>query len=71
MSKIKKVAGAASLALGAAYLLNKRKKANAKKLGKPYDIQDANMVNEGALTSIQYYNEMQEKALEAGQANQD
>ncbi len=31
------------------------------KLGKPADTEDAAMVDEGAMTSMQYYNVMQEK----------
>ncbi len=32
-----------------------------KNLGKPDDLADSDMVEEGALTSVQYYNELQEK----------
>lgn len=38
-----------------------RKKTKVKELGKPVDIADAQMVDEGALTSVQYYNELQEE----------
>lgn len=38
--------------------LNKDYKKN---LGKPDDLEDADMVEEGALTSVQYHNELQEK----------
>src|SRR5690625_2426195 len=30
-------------------------------LGKPTDLEESDMVEEGALTSVQYYNELQEK----------
>lgn len=32
-----------------------------KNLGKPADLEESDMVEEGALTSVQYYNELQEK----------
>lgn len=32
-----------------------------KSLGKPSDLEDSDMVEEGALTSVQYYNKLQEK----------
>lgn len=31
-------------------------------LGKPDEVRDANMVDEGAMTSVLYYNELREKA---------
>lgn len=33
-----------------------------KNLGKPADLEESDMVEEGALTSVQYYNELQEKS---------
>lgn len=33
-------------------------------LGKPFDTDDANMVDEGAMTSIQYYNRLVEEGFE-------
>lgn len=41
-----------------------RNKSNVKELGKPEDIADAKMVDEGAMTSVQYYNELQEEKSE-------
>lgn len=38
-----------------------RKPSKVKGLGKPIDIADAKMVDEGAMTSVQYYNEWQEE----------
>lgn len=38
-----------------------RKSSNVEELGKPIDIADARMVDEGAMTSVQYYNELQEE----------
>ncbi|MBP1971781.1 hypothetical protein J2Z83_003936 [Virgibacillus natechei] len=76
MGKITKVVGVAGAVAGAAYLsksenrqkvkgqLDKTvKKVNssyAKNSGKPSDIDDAKMVDEGAMTSVQYYNRKQE-----------
>ena len=34
---------------------------NGKQQSKPVDIADAKMVDEGAMTSVQYYNEIQEE----------
>jgi len=36
-------------------------KSNMKERGKPTEIADAKMVDEGAMTSVQYYNEWQEE----------
>lgn len=33
-------------------------------LGKPDEVRDANMVDEGAMTSVLYYNELRDKAAE-------
>lgn len=33
-------------------------------LGKPYEVRDANMVDEGAMTSVLYYNELRDRAAE-------
>lgn len=33
-------------------------------LGKPDEVRDANMVDEGAMTSVQYYNDLRDKAAE-------
>ncbi|SDE22789.1 hypothetical protein SAMN04488126_10585 [Bhargavaea beijingensis] len=76
MGKLTKLAGAAGLVAGAAYLTkeeNRKKVKNRideairvfnpdykKELGKPADIDDAEMVSEGAMTSVQYYNQYQE-----------
>lgn len=72
MGKFKKVVGVAGVVAGAAYLSkseNRQKvkgqldkvlksfnKSYVKDLGKPSDIDDAKMVDEGAMTSVQYYN---------------
>lgn len=73
MGKVTKLIGTAGIITGAAIFA---KKENRKKLVKsikklkpsyaknavtPEDIQDANMVNEGAMTSIMYYNHIQEE----------
>ncbi|MFC7366612.1 MULTISPECIES: hypothetical protein [Bhargavaea] len=76
MGKLTKLVGAAGLVAGAAYLTNEENRRNVKKqideairvfnpdykkeLGKPADIDDAEMVSEGAMTSVQYYNQSQE-----------
>lgn len=78
MGKLTKVVGLAGAAAGAVYLsksenremvksqLNKAMKSlnstYVKDLGKPTETDDAKMVDEGAMTSVQYYNELQEKA---------
>ena len=36
-------------------------KSNRRERGKPVDIADAKMVDEGAMTSVQYYNKWQEE----------
>lgn len=77
LGKLSKAIGVAGVVAGAAYLSKSENRENVKKqinkvitkvnpqytkkLGKPRDIQDAAMVDEGALTSVQYYNELQEK----------
>lgn len=33
-------------------------------LGKPNEVRDSNMVDEGAMTSVLYYNELRDKASE-------
>ena len=35
-------------------------------LGKPDETRDANMVDEGAMTSVLYYNELRDKASQQG-----
>lgn len=78
MGKITKAVGMAGVVAGTAYLSKKenRKKATrqlnkamknlntqyVKNLGKPSDQTDSEMVDEGALTSVQYYNRLQQKA---------
>ncbi|RST72504.1 hypothetical protein D4T97_015715 [Siminovitchia acidinfaciens] len=77
MGKFTKLVGVAGVVTGAAYLsksenrrkvqgqLNKAiKRLNSsyvKNLGKPSNIDDAEMVDEGAITSVRYYNKLQEK----------
>lgn len=78
MGKITKLVGAAGAVAGTAYLsksenrkkvkgqLNRAvKKLNMKyyrNLGKPSDLDDSDMVGEGAMTSVQYYNKLQQKS---------
>lgn len=78
MGKLTKAVGVAGAVAGAAYLsksenrdkvkiqmnkvISKLNSEYVKELGKPVEIADANMVDEGAMTSVQYYNELQEKA---------
>ena len=78
MGKLTKAIGVAGVVAGAAYLSKSenRKKAKVqldkvinklgsqyvKDWGKPQEMNDANMVDEGAMTSVQYYNELQEKS---------
>lgn len=78
VGKLTKAIGIAGAVAGAAYLakgenrnkvkvqldkvINKLNSQYIKELGKPADIADAKMVDEGAMTSVQYYNELQEKA---------
>lgn len=61
MSNLKKAVGIAGITVGAAYLWNKANKSKLEQRRKPADLQDSDMVEEGALTSVQYYNELQEK----------
>lgn len=79
VDNITKLVGVAGAVAGTAYLsksenrkkvkgqLNKAvEKLNTKyvrNLGKPSDIHDAEMVDEGAMTSVQYYNRLQQKSL--------
>ncbi|MGK7377309.1 hypothetical protein ACSFXN_05670 [Planococcus sp. 1R117A] len=81
MGKITKLVGVAGAVAGSAYLaksenrkkvkgqLNKAvEKLNTKyvrNLGKPSDIPDAEMVDEGAMTSVQYYNRLQQKSIDS------
>ncbi|AIY06883.1 hypothetical protein Plano_2918 [Planococcus sp. PAMC 21323] len=77
MKKKTKVLGLAGLAAGTIYLAKSKKQKKAKdldidmkdlktqyvkNLGKPSDIDDSDMVEEGALTSVQYYNRLQQKS---------
>lgn len=78
MGKLTKAVGVAGAVAGVAYLsksenrdkvkiqmnkvISKLNSEYVKELGKPVEIADANMVDEGAMTSVQYYNELQEKA---------
>lgn len=78
MGKLTKAIGVAGAVAGVAYLsksenrdkvkvqmnkvISKLNSEYVKELGKPVEIADANMVDEGAMTSVQYYNELQEKA---------
>ncbi|QDI90759.1 hypothetical protein EPH95_05840 [Salicibibacter halophilus] len=80
MGKVTKAVGVAGAVAGAAYLsksenrqkvkrqlakiTGKENSSYLKKLGKPSDIDDANMVDEGAMTSVQYYNRLQEEKTE-------
>ncbi|ANU28497.1 hypothetical protein [Planococcus versutus] len=81
MGKFTKVVGAAGVVASTVYLSKSknRKKIKGhlnramknldteyvKELGKPIDMDDSEMVDEGALTSVQYYNELQQKAKNA------
>ncbi|ETP67355.1 hypothetical protein SAMN04487975_101342 [Planococcus glaciei] len=81
VGKITKLVGAAGAVAGTAYLsksenrkkvkaqLNKAaEKLNTKyvrNLGKPSGIDDAEMVDEGAMTSVRYYNKLQQKSLDS------
>lgn len=76
MGKFGKILGVAGAVAGAAYLSNSENREKVKKhwestihkinpaylknLAKPKDMEDAKMVDEGAMTSVQYYNETQE-----------
>ena len=78
MGKLSKVLGVAGVAAGATDLsksenreklkkqlnkgLNKFNKTDVKSWGKPSDVEDAEMVSEGAMTSVQYYNKLQGKS---------
>lgn len=77
MKKKTKVLGLAGLAAGTVYLAKSKKRKRekdldadmkdlttqyVKNLGKPSDIDDSDMVEEGALTSVQYYNRLQQKS---------
>lgn len=76
MGKLKKVVGAAAIVAGVAFLSkggsNRKTKEQTKtkkqykpsyveRVLNPSDIDDAKMVNEGAVSSIQYYNDYKEK----------
>ncbi|MFS0575986.1 hypothetical protein AB1K83_10140 [Sporosarcina sp. 179-K 3D1 HS] len=78
MGNFTKWVGVAGVVAGAAYLsksgnrekikgqLDKAMKrlntSYVKNLGKPLDIDDAQMVDEGAMTSVQYFNRLQDKS---------
>lgn len=78
MGKLTKAIGVAGVVAGAAYLSKDKNRRKAKHQlekvmkkmgpqyvkdwGKPEGINDANMVDEGAMTSVQYYNELQDEA---------
>ncbi|MBR7554854.1 hypothetical protein ACFFJI_04340 [Allobacillus sp. GCM10007491] len=78
MGKLSKALGVAGVAVGATYLskkenrqklkkqinkgLNKFNKTDVKSWGKPSDVEDAEMVSEGAMTSVHYYNQLQGKS---------
>ncbi|WOV86550.1 hypothetical protein QWT69_11595 [Sporosarcina oncorhynchi] len=78
MGKFIKAVGAAGVVAGSVYLsksenrkkvkgqlnkvVNNLNKGYVKNLGKPTDIDDSEMVDEGALTSIKYYNNLQQKS---------
>ncbi|MCJ7842453.1 hypothetical protein MUB24_16415 [Lederbergia sp. NSJ-179] len=76
MGKIGKIVGVAGAVAGVAYLANSGNREKLKKqfnkfnasylkgLAKPSELEDAKMVDEGAMTSVQYYNELQEKSEE-------
>lgn len=38
-------------------------------LGKPDEMRDANMVDEGAMTSVEYYNDLRDKAVAANEVD--
>lgn len=81
MGNILKTVGAAGAIAGTVYLskgenrkkvkgqLNKAmKKLNTryvKNLGKPSDIEDSDMIDEGAMTSVQYYNQLQQESVKS------
>lgn len=78
LGKIIKAIGAAGAVAGTVYLsksknrkqvkgqlnkaLNKLNTSYVKNLGKPSDINDADMIDEGAMTSVRYYNELQQES---------
>lgn len=76
MGKIGKIVGVAGAVAGVAYLansnnrekikqqFNKFNESYLKNLAKPTESEDAKMVDEGAMTSVQYYNEVQEESNE-------
>lgn len=79
MGNMSKIVGAAGAVVGTLYLsksenrkkvkgqLNKAKKKLStryiKNLGKPADIDHSEMISEGAMTSVQYYNNLQQESL--------
>ncbi|MBM7600595.1 hypothetical protein JOC34_003006 [Virgibacillus halotolerans] len=81
MGKLTKAIGVAGAVAGAAYLsksenrkktklqfnkvINKLGSQYVKDWGKPEEIDDAHMVDEGAMTSVQYYNEVQQESQDA------
>lgn len=78
MGKFIKAVGAAGVVAGSVYLsksenrkkvkghlskvVNNLNTSYVKNLGKPTDIEDSEMVDEGALTSVRYYNKLQQKS---------
>lgn len=72
MGKVWKIVGVAGAVAGVAYLANSdnrdliKNKFNwfnesyLKGLAKPNEIEDAKMVDEGAMTSVKYYNDQQQ-----------
>ncbi|MBO0996031.1 hypothetical protein [Bacillus sp. SD088] len=80
MGKFGKIIGVAGAVAGATYLsssenrekiksqftkvVSKLNSSYIKDLGKPSEVEDAKMVDEGAMTSVQYYNELQEESGE-------
>lgn len=80
MGKFGKIIGVAGAVAGAAYLSSSGNREKIKSqftkavskfnssyirgLGKPSEIEDAKMVDEGAMTSVKYYNEQQEESDE-------
>ncbi len=78
MGKLTKAIGVAGAVAGAAYLyksenrkktklqlkkaINKLGPQYVKDWGKPSELSEADMVDEGAMTSVQYYNELQQES---------
>ncbi len=74
MGKIGKIIGVAGAVAGVVYLANSDNREKIKQqftkfnesylkgLAKPSEAEDAKMVDEGAMTSVQYYNDVQEKS---------